>query len=378
MENPVRVLQILGDFAGGGVESVILNYYKNIDRKKIQFDFIVHDNSSEDILPVVSKMGAKVFKVPSCKRHLISYMLSLYRIIKNEKYQIVHSNMSTLSFFSLLVAKLCGTEIRILHNHTTSTPAEKINNWLKLILRPLACACANTYWACSEHAADWMFGKKGKIRASAKIVNNAINLVNFAFNNQARVLIRNKYGLENDFVIGFVGRLVYQKNPMFALEVYNEFQRNIKNSKLLIIGDGPLCNELKKTVMNLGLNDKVLFLGIQHNVNDFYSAMDAFIFPSRYEGFGMAALEAQISGLQCLLSTNVPKEAVVVQDCVKYLAIKNIQLWVNELMKDFKKNKNRSMTIRNIEIFRRAGFDIKEESKKLVSSYYNLIGLKNE
>lgn len=157
-DKPLRVLQILGVVAGGGVESVILNYYKHIDRNKVQFDFVVHEDSPIDITVLVNSMGGKVFKVTSYKKNILAFTSEIYHIIKSNKYQIVHSNMNTLSFFSLFASWIAGTPIRILHNHSTSVPSETKRNLLKMILRPFSKFFANRYFACSELAGRWMYG----------------------------------------------------------------------------------------------------------------------------------------------------------------------------------------------------------------------------
>lgn len=160
MEEKIRVLHILGIVAGGGVEAVIMNYYEHIDRTKVQFDFIVHNDNKIDITQKVEAMGGKVYKVTPYYKNPIAFMWDIYKVIKRHNYRIVHSNMNTLSAFSLFAAWAAGAPVRILHNHSTSSPGETKRNIMKFMLRPFARLFANHYLACSRLAGEWMYGRK--------------------------------------------------------------------------------------------------------------------------------------------------------------------------------------------------------------------------
>lgn len=159
LEKTIRVLQILGIVANGGVEAVIMSYYRNIDKSKIQFDFVVHNDADENYIKEILLMGAKVYKVTPYNQNVFKFMYEIYHIIKSNQYQIVHSNMNVLSGFALLPAYLAGAKVRILHNHTTDSKEEKLRSLIKRVLRPFAKLFANQYWACSKLAAEWMYGK---------------------------------------------------------------------------------------------------------------------------------------------------------------------------------------------------------------------------
>ena len=206
-QQPIRVLQIIGITNGGGVEAVILNYYEHIDRTKVQFDFVVHKDSPV-VTERVERLGGKVYKVVPYQKNIFAFMHDIYCIIKDNHYTIVHSNMNTLSAFSLFAAWLAGAKVRILHNHSTSVPSETKRNIMKIILRPLAKLFANQYFACSRLAAEWMYGKKAVDEGKITIINNAINLDKYAFNKEKRKTLRNQLGIdENTFVVGHVGRV---------------------------------------------------------------------------------------------------------------------------------------------------------------------------
>ena len=219
MKEPIRVLQIIGIVAGGGVESVIMNYYENVDRSKVQFDFIVHDDNKIDITQKVEAMGGKVYKVTPYYKNPIAFTYEIYKVIKKFHYRIVHSNMNTLSAFSLFAAWAAGVPIRILHNHSTSSPGETKRNIMKFILRPLARLFANHYLACSRFAGDWMYGQKMMDSGKVTVINNAIDLKKYAFNLQKRKVLRKKLGVADEFVVGHVGRFMYQKNHDFLIDI---------------------------------------------------------------------------------------------------------------------------------------------------------------
>lgn len=367
---PIRVLQILGIVAGGGVEAVIMNYYEHIDKSQVQFDFVVHDNSPVDITEKVEAMGGKVYKVTPYTKNVFAFMYDVYKIIKKNHYTIVHSNMNTLSVFSLFPAWMAGVPVRILHNHSTSVPSETKRNIMKMILRPFAKLFANKYFACSQLAAEWMYGKNSAKSGKVTIIHNAIDLKKYSFAQDKRERIRKELGIENKFVIGHVGRFMYQKNHEFLIDVFSEVAKSEPNAALLLIGDGPLKSRIMQKVKELHLEDKVYFLGLRSDVQDLYNAMDLFVLPSYYEGLPVVGVECQANGLPVLVSMNVTKE-LYLTDIVRYINLsdgievwkKNIILKINEKIET---RKNTSMQMGN------AGFNVVFESMKLINIYKTL------
>ena len=363
----VRVLQIIGLACGGGVESVIMNYYRNIDKDKVQFDFVVHKNPLKSFVDEAEKYGGKVYEVTPYTKNIFAFTYEIYRIIKNGHYDIVHSNMNSLSGFPLLAAWLAGTRVRILHNHTTDTKAEGLRTILKRTLRPFANMFANNYWACSKLAAEWMYGKKTLNAGKVTIINNAIALDKFAFNQEKRDVLRKELGLEGKFVIGHVGRFMKQKNHEFLIDIFAEVAKQKDNAVLLLIGDGPLVESIKNKVGNFHLADKVLFLGVRTDVADLYNVMDVFLFPSLYEGLGMVAVEAQVNGLSVVASTEVPVEAKV-SDNIKWLTLNmEAKKWEKEIL-----SVKRVPLAETLKSMQKAGFDISIEARKLENEYLTI------
>ena len=366
MNEPIRVLQIIGDVVGGGVENVIMNYYRYIDKSKIQFDFVVHEGALKTYLREVKKYGGNVFVIPSYKTNIFKYTYAIYKIIKENKYSIVHSNMNSMSGFPLMAAYFAGAKIRILHNHTTDSPAEGIRTLLKRILRPFAKLFANQYWACSNLAAEWMYGKKVVEDNKITIINNAIDIDKFKFDKEKREKIREKLCLKDCFVISHVGRFEQTKNHKFLINVFHKIIKQIPSVKLLLVGDGSLKDEIQLQVENLGLKSNVIFCGVRNDVADLYNAMDVFVFPSLYEGLGMAVREAQVNSLPTIVSIAIPAEAKI-SEYIKFISLQQpLKDWLNEVENAKRKELNISD-----ELLKK--FDIREESKKLENLYLKLI-----
>ena len=367
MSKPIRVLQIIGLACGGGVEAVIMNYYRHIDKNKIQFDFVVHKGAVKSFVDEAKSMGAKVYEVTPYTENIFKFTCEIYRIIKKERYQIVHSNMNSLSAFPLFAAYIAGVEVRILHNHTTDNKAEVLRTWVKRLLRPFAKIFANQYWACSNLAAEWMYGKKAIANNKVTIINNAIDLEQFKFNEQVRIRLRKELGLENCFVVGHVGRFMQQKNHCFLIDVFNKLVQQKQDARLLLIGDGPLKNEIEERVKKLELTEKVVFLGVRTDVASLYNVMDVFVLPSLYEGLGMVVVEAQVNGLPVLVSEAVPNEAKV--NCnINFCNLnKPLAYWRNSIIQISKKERFKSSMIVD-----NNNFDIRYESKNIEKIYLKL------
>lgn len=316
---PIRVAQVMGMAMNGGVEACIINYYRNIDRTRVQFDFFVEDTSKIIRRDEIEKLGGKVVIIPPYKKPF-KYIKTLKRLFKEGNYDIVHSNMNALSVFVLYAAKKAGVKIRIAHSHSTSNKKEWKKNIIKNILRPFSKVYATQYFACSELAGRWLFGNKTFDKGKVTIINNAIELEKFKFDQKIRNDMRRELGLENNYVIGHIGRFMEQKNHTFLVDIFNEVQKRRPDAKLLLLGDGPLYDEIVKKVEELGLNDKVVFEGVHAHAYKYYNAMDSFVLPSLYEGLPVVGIEAQANGLKCYLSSEMTKETKIL-DTTEFLPL---------------------------------------------------------
>ena len=328
----IRVAQIMGMAMNGGVEACIMNYYRHIDRSKVQFDFFVEDTSKIIRQDKIEEMGGKIIIIPSYK-NLFQYIKTLKNLFKEGNYDIVHSNMNTLSVFSLYAAKKAGIKVRIAHSHSASNKKEWKKNIIKNILRPFSKIYATHYFACSELAGRWLFGNKTFDQGKVTIINNAIELERFKFNPEMRKKLRRELGLENNLVVGHIGRFMPQKNHTFLVDIFNEVQKHRPESRLLLLGDGPLYDEIVKKVDDLGLKEKVIFEGSHKHPERYYQAMDCFVLPSLYEGLPVVGIEAQVNGLNCYFSNGITKEAKILQStCYLDLDI-GAEAWAQEIEK---------------------------------------------
>ena len=362
---PIRVAQIIGKWLGGGVESVVMNYYRHIDRTKIQFDFICDEDSTNIPYGEIEKMGGKVILIPPYQK-VFKYHKKLKEVLKSGGYKIVHSHINTLSVFSLFAAKCARVPVRIAHSHSTTNKKEKKKNLLKQVLRPFSKVFATDYMCCSELAGRWLFGNKEYDNGNVYLLNNAIDLDKFKYDEEKRKEKRKELNIEDStLVIGHVGRFAEQKNHRFLIYIFNEVHKQKENSILLLAGQGPLMEEMKEKVRNLGLEKNVKFLGQRNDINELYQAFDVFCLPSLYEGLGMVAVEAQVSGLLCFVSTEIPEIAKVTEKIVFINLENNIKTWT-EIIFNHLKNTNRKNT-NFTDVLKK--YDIKLEACKLEKKY---------
>lgn len=326
LNKPIRVAQVIGITGEGGVESVVMNYYTHMDHSRVQFDFFVESESKIINRERIESMGGKIVVIPSYK-NLPKYISVLTRLFREGNYDIVHSNMNALSVFTLYAAKRAGIKIRIAHSHSTSNKAEWKRNLIKNILRPFSKVFATHYFACSELAGRWLFGDKTFDEHRVRIINNAIDLKRFRFNQEIRDRVRAQLGLKDEFVIGHIGRFMMQKNHGFLIDIFNAFQKIRPNSKLMLIGTGPLYQEIVNKVAGLGLMDKVIFVGATDKPEEYYQAMDCFCLPSLYEGLPVVGIEAQVNGLKCFLSDDMTKETKVLETTEFHKLSDGAQQW---------------------------------------------------
>lgn len=326
MSNPIRVAQIVGKMNGGGVEAVVMNYYRHIDRNKVQFDFLIDSDSSLVPREEIESLGGRVFEIPPYQ-HVVEYQRELQRLFKQEGWKIVHSHINALSVFSLRAAKKAGIPVRIAHSHSTSGKGEYAKNALKAVLKTQSNRYPTHRFACSQFAGEWLFGKA----AHFEVVYNAIDLGRFRFNAEARAQARVDLGLVgNQFTIGHVGRFTAQKNHVFLIDVFTEVVKRRDDIVLLLVGTGEAEASVKSLVDERGLTDRVMFLGQRSDVNRLYQAFDAFVLPSLYEGLCLVGVEAQVAGLPCLLSDAITREVDVTGEC-KFLPIDSPAVWADEI-----------------------------------------------
>lgn len=369
MTEPIRVAHVIGNWLGGGVESVVMNYYRNIDRNKVQFDFLCSESSTDIPYEEIEKLGGRVFIVPNYTK-VVKYQKELKKIFKENNYKIVHSHINTLSVFPLRAAKKAGVPVRIAHSHSTTNKKEKKKNLLKQVLRPFSRVYATDYMCCSELAGRWLFGDKEYDKGNVYLLNNAIDLDKFKYNESLRKEKRKELGISDDtLVIGHVGRFVEQKNHRFLIDVFNGVHKQEENSILLLAGQGPLMEEMKEKVKILGIEESVKFLGQRNDINELYQAFDVFCLPSLYEGLPVVGVEAQATGLLCIFSDDMTKETKVL-DTTRFMSLDDtVEVWANKILDDYSKFKRHDTTSE----VTKNDFNIRTEAKKIEEKYKILL-----
>lgn len=367
-KEPIRVAQIMGKWLGGGVEAVVMNYYRHIDRTKIQFDFVCDDDSTNIPYEEIESMGGKVILIPPYQK-AFQYQKQLRQILKQSNYEIVHSHINTLSVFSLFAAKCANVPVRIAHSHSTTNKKEKKKNLMKQLLRPFSKLFATNYMCCSELAGRWLFGNREYDKENVYLLNNAIDLDKFKYDQVVRKEVRQDLNINEDtLVIGHIGRFVEQKNHNFLIDIFKEVYKKNNDSILLLAGQGPKIEEIKEKVRAYNLQDNVVFLGQRSDANRLYQAFDVFLLPSLYEGLPVVGVEAQATGLLCLLSNDMTKETKVLES-TQFLPLTITSCdWSDILLNNYKIKR-----YSNINKFTEMGFNIKTEASKLANMYCNLL-----
>ena len=370
MNNKVKILYIVPSLRlCNGVASYAMNYFKNIDKSKIQIDFLIaNSNEKSPYFDDIKKQGGDIFYIPFANgKKIIQNITRIKRFFKEnaKKYSIVHCHVLNSGAIYLHYAKKYGIKVRILHSHVTKTADSKSHEFRNKILLPVAIRNANHFCACSDSAGKRIFKDK-----KFKVINNAIDGSRFKFNQNDRDEIRKQYKIDDKtFVIGNVGRLCNQKNQKFLLDVFKLIQSQKKDTKLMIVGNGPLEKELKEYANKLSIEDKVFFINTRLDIEKMYQAFDVFVLPSIYEGLGIVLIEAQTSGLPCVVSDVVPKEAKISDKYEEKSLNDTYQEWADIIIKNMQYEER----ITNIDGVIKNNYDIKTEAKKLEEYYIQLV-----
>lgn len=306
-----------------------MNYYRNIDRDKIQFDFLTHRPERSDYDDEIERLGGKIYYAPRLyPQNYPKYFKWMKQFFKDHpEYKIVHSHIDAMSYLPLKAAKKANIPVRIAHSHNTSIDKD-FKYLLKQYFRSKITTVATDYCTCGQEAGEFLFGDK-----DFTFIPNAIEVDKFLYAKDLREKKRTELGIKDEFVIGHVGRLSYQKNHKLLIEIFNAFSKVERNTLLLLIGVGEKEGEIKKQVHDLGLDSKVKFLGNRSDVNELYQAMDVFLMPSFFEGVPVVGVEAQFSDLPCIFSDRVPKE-VKFNSKTQFVKLEaNLDEWVRSIEK---------------------------------------------
>ena len=359
---PIRILQIVPNMQSGGLENLIMNIYRNIDRNRVQFDFLVHYKEKKFFDDEIEKLGGKIYRFSLRNdNNLIKYIKELNKFYKKHpEYKVIHCHMSSIGFINFLIAKHNKINVRIAHSHNSSTDKTLKGRIKRIMMIPYKYVSTINY-ACSTEAGRFLYGKK-----FFEVIPNAIDCDKFKFSIENRTMIRKKYNInDNDILIGHIGRFNVQKNHTFLLEVFKETVKKNNNLKLMLIGDGELMPNVKKYISENNLDDKVIVTGVVADTWKYYSAFDIFVLPSLFEGLPVVGVEAQCSGVKCLFADNITRD-VVISDVIEYRKLDK-EIWEKEFLNFDKKNNLYRKKYKNI--VEKSNFNITKLANFLEKEY---------
>lgn len=365
---PIHVLVLDTVMDRGGAEAMIMNYMRNINRDVIKFDFLTNRDYRAAYEDEIESLGGKVYHMcPMYPGKFRQYKREVREFLKEHpEYKIIHSNLEERSYFALKEAKKLGVPVRISHSHNRPLGFDAkllVRYYFRFMLK-----FYNTHmFACGVEAGDWLYGKKN--RDKVIVMNNAIDARQYTYNSAKSIKMKKALGVENKLVIGHVGRFFAQKNHPFLIDIFYEIHKKNPDAALLLVGGGELDdalqNQMKQKVKDLGLGDAVQFLGVREDVADVMQAFDLFLLPSLFEGLPVTMVEAQASGLPCVISDKVPIQCDITGN-VKVVALEESpEKWADQVL-EFAGEFERKNTYDKIQ---KAGFDIKENVKWLEEFY---------
>ena len=369
-QEPIRILQIVGRMDRGGIENLIMNLYRNIDRSKVQFDFLAHYGREAVYNEEIRNMGGVIYEMPALKDdchvyywRLFKYKRALRKFFKNHDYKIIHGHMTNTASIYMPIAKKYGVTTRIAHSHNTHGKAGLLGFVTNVLQKPIY-KNATDWFACSKAAANWFYPEAAVKDGKVIIIPNAVDAIKFRFDPETRIRIRTDLGITGKLVIGCVARFRPEKNHQFLLKVLQEILKQQENAILLFAGEGPCENDIKLQAQRMGLQDRVVFLGMRTDIPDIFQAMDVFVLASLWEGLPVTGIEAQASGLHCVVSDGITEEMNAL-DMVEYVSLEApITQWAERIIKSAKLPR-----VDTYEEMKRAGYDIHTTAPMLQEFY---------
>lgn len=331
---PIRILHVIGMMHRGGAETMIMNFYRNIDRARVQFDFVENEGMKADYDEEIRAMGGRIYHCPRYKGKNHPEYVAWWKQFLSEhgsEYRAVHGHIGSTASIYLYLAKKAGL-YTIAHSHNTGRLDLK-----GLIYQAYAYPTrhiADFFFGCSVDAGISRYGRKVCADpARFTVLNNAIDTDRFEFDPHLRDEMRSRLGIEDKLVIGHVGRFEAQKNHEFLIRIFSQIHKLRPDAVLLLVGDGTLRSRIEDQISQAGLSDSVILAGVQQDVSAWYQAMDVFVLPSLFEGLGIVAVEAQTSGLPCVISDTVSRECMVTRNLVSVMSLKaNAHTWAEHIL----------------------------------------------
>lgn len=361
----MRILQVVTVMNRGGLETMLMNYYRKIDRTKMQFDFMVHREEEGDYDEEIKRLGGTIYRMPPIRPGSYQkYFKKLDRFFKkNNSYKVVHAHINENSSFVLRAAHRAGVPCRIAHSHLSDLGID-MKLPFRLYARMSMKNYPNHYFACSKKAGEWLFGRRVANSSMLHVLNNAVNAEDFSFNENVRNEKRKELNVGNRLVIGHIGRFNKQKNHEFLIDIFKNVHDVHPNALLVLVGDGDLKRAIQKKVASLKLQSSVRFLGVRQDIAQLMQAFDIFLFPSLFEGLPVVLVEAQASGLSCIVSDTITAESNITGR-MQFLSLNDSpQTWAERILSTSTVHVDTSETIRQ------AGYDTATMAKWLMNYYF--------
>lgn len=369
-EKKLKVLFFIDRLLWGGIQSLVYDILKHNDNQRMKIDILNLDDGKEyPLTNTLKEMGINVYQLKNTWiRTLFDFPNYFEQIDKffaaHHDYDVVHMHSSSKNYYILKAAKKYGIPVRVAHAHSTGFMSHNpvsilVGNLMKYYLKHCVTHCCG----CSQMACEWLFGKGSVERGNAIVIPNAIYSTPFLYNEKIRDEVRKEFQLEDKFVIGNVGRLERPKNHDFLIDIFAEITKRKANAFLLLVGTGSLQTTIEQKVAALKLTDKVKFLGFRDDRNRILQAMDSFVFPSLYEGFGIGVIEAAAAGLPVFASVNVPKDVKFTPDTFFLSLQQPAELWADTIVK-----KGQIIRKDMSEEIKKAGFEI----QNMIDNFYRM------
>lgn len=365
-----RIAVVMGKMHSGGKKNLVMEYYRHIDKDRIQFDFICDKDSNAIPRDEIEGMGGRVFEITPYQ-NIFGNLKDIRIICRQNKYKIIHGYNGTMNVFSMYAGWSSGVPIRINESISMAHSSDK-KTVMKKLLKPFSRCFSTHYMANGQECGRWQFGDHLYDQGKVTIFKTVINTEKNSFDPELRRITRKALGVDTSIVVGHIGRLTEQKNTLFLIEIFSEILHREPTAKLLLIGDGNLKKVMLEKIAELGIEKGVIYLGRREDIQQFYNAMDCFLLPSLYEGLPVVGVEAETCGLPVFFSTEIPGESSPCTDLGYFIGLdRSADKWAEEIIEKTKYNIVKRTS--RVEAVKEAGFDSEIEAEKLTDYYEKLL-----
>ncbi len=346
-----------------------MNLYRNIDREKLQFDFVICNEEKDSFADEIRALGGRIYKVPRFGPRTVFRFVKAWNALLREhgEYKIIHGHLRSSASIYLRIAKKHG-RITVAHSHSTSSGkgfSAVVKNLLQLPIR----RTADYLIACSNDAGIWLYGKKAVKKDNYFVLKNALDAKAFVYGEEKRRSARHALGLEGRFVVGHIGTFIPVKNHAFIIDIFKQISKRNNKAVLLLIGDGALREDTETLARTHGLKDRVLFTGVRRDIPELLCAMDVFLLPSKWEGLPLTVVEAQASGLPCVLSDTISEETKI-SPLVSFFPLnESADAWAEKILEAAGGLERPDMR----DAIREAGYDSADTAMRLQAFYFSAL-----